>query len=49
MTDWQNVASIVIAAALIILLFLIIWSKIMGQTILDTVVEIKEIIKNIGK
>ena len=38
-----------VSAGIIIFLILIIWSRIMGQKVLDTVLEIKEIVTNLGK
>jgi hypothetical protein len=40
---------LIIAASLIILLFLVIWSRIMGQSIYDTVIEIRDIVKDLAK
>ena len=43
---WLDILLVVLIITFIIL---IVWSKIMGQRMLDTVVEIKDMIKEIKK
>lgn len=46
MTDWINT---LLAVVIVLLIILIVWSKIMHQSILDTVKEIKDIVTEVKK
>ena len=43
---WIDTSLVII---IILFIVLLVWSKIMGQRMLDTVLEIKEIVLEVGK
>ena len=45
----MNWIDVILVVSIITFIVLIVWSKIMGQRMLDTVLEIKEILKGVKK